>query len=212
MIARMGGNLDLTMAVSRLPSGPMFELGRKFQALLVIPNNRPSWPADGQDNGINLRSTPYAPRWQNAPVNKMQSSGISDGLRAPLPRRVGGTSRPWRANLAFSVRSHRPTTLGGRVISTPLVAASIGAILCLLHGAAISALVCVEGVILILNKAASTGAETIVFLLRLDAFSMLLVLYLLEFVPTLEAADNIEILYFLRCNRKLRSQFDITKR
>ena len=31
--ARTGGSLDLTLAVSRLPPGPMLELGRKFQAL-----------------------------------------------------------------------------------------------------------------------------------------------------------------------------------
>ena len=38
MSARMEGSLDLTIAINRLPRGPMKELGCKFQSLLIIPN------------------------------------------------------------------------------------------------------------------------------------------------------------------------------
>ena len=37
--ARTGGTLDLTIAINRLPPGPMLDLGRKFQSQLVIPNH-----------------------------------------------------------------------------------------------------------------------------------------------------------------------------
>ena len=30
--------MDLTIAINRLPPGPMLELGRKFKSLLIIPN------------------------------------------------------------------------------------------------------------------------------------------------------------------------------
>ena len=36
--ARTEGSLDLTITINRLPSGPMLELGRKVQSLLIIPN------------------------------------------------------------------------------------------------------------------------------------------------------------------------------
>ena len=36
--ARTGGSPYLTIAVNRLPPGPTLDLGRKFQALLTIPN------------------------------------------------------------------------------------------------------------------------------------------------------------------------------
>ena len=36
--ARTEGSLDLTIALNRLPPGPMLELGRKFKTLLIIPN------------------------------------------------------------------------------------------------------------------------------------------------------------------------------
>ena len=36
--ARSGGHLDLTIAISHLTPGPMQELGRHFQSLLIIPN------------------------------------------------------------------------------------------------------------------------------------------------------------------------------
>ena len=34
----MEGSIDLTIAITRLPPGPMLDLGRKFKSLLVIPN------------------------------------------------------------------------------------------------------------------------------------------------------------------------------
>ena len=37
--AREDGSLDLTLAVNRLPPGPMLDLGRQFQMLLTIPNH-----------------------------------------------------------------------------------------------------------------------------------------------------------------------------
>ena len=36
--ARAAGSLDLTVAIGRLPPGPMQELGRHLQSLLTIPN------------------------------------------------------------------------------------------------------------------------------------------------------------------------------
>ena len=36
--ARGEGSLDLTLAVNRLPPGPMLDLGHQFQTLLTIPN------------------------------------------------------------------------------------------------------------------------------------------------------------------------------
>ena len=36
--ARSSGTLDLTIAINRFPPGPMMDLGRKFNALLNIPN------------------------------------------------------------------------------------------------------------------------------------------------------------------------------
>ena len=36
--ARTEGSLDLTIAIHRLPPGPMVELGLKFKSLLIIPN------------------------------------------------------------------------------------------------------------------------------------------------------------------------------
>ena len=36
--ARTEGSLDLTITINLLPPGPMLELGRKFQSLLIIPN------------------------------------------------------------------------------------------------------------------------------------------------------------------------------
>ena len=36
--ARSGGSHDLTLAINRFPPGPMLDLGRKFHALLITPN------------------------------------------------------------------------------------------------------------------------------------------------------------------------------
>ena len=36
--ARLGGSLDLAITVSRLTPGPMWDLGRHFQSLLLVPN------------------------------------------------------------------------------------------------------------------------------------------------------------------------------
>ena len=61
--ARTGGSPDLTLAVSLLPTGPMLELGRKFQVLL-------STYVAGPGNGTKRLSAPFNPKLHAAPVNK----------------------------------------------------------------------------------------------------------------------------------------------
>ena len=58
--ARTGGSLDLTLAVSRLPPGPMLELDRKFQSLLST-YNQPT-----------LMARRWAGQWDQVAIRSLQ--------------------------------------------------------------------------------------------------------------------------------------------
>ena len=58
--ARMEGSLDLNLTVSRLPPGPMLDLGRKFQLLLTI-FNQPT-----------LMARRWAGQWDQAAILSLQ--------------------------------------------------------------------------------------------------------------------------------------------
>ena len=58
--ARAAGSLDLAVAVGRLPQGPMQELGRHLQRLLIIPN-QPS-----------LMARRWAGQWDHAAIEALQ--------------------------------------------------------------------------------------------------------------------------------------------
>ena len=57
---RTEGSLDLNLTVSRLPRGPMLELGRKFQ-LLLSTFNQPD-----------LRARRWAGQWDQAAIHSLQ--------------------------------------------------------------------------------------------------------------------------------------------
>ena len=58
--ARLGGSLDLNITVSRLPPGPMLELGRQFQ-LLLTTFNQPT-----------LMANRWAGQWDQAAIRSLQ--------------------------------------------------------------------------------------------------------------------------------------------
>ena len=58
--ARASGSLDLTVAISRLPAGPMQELGHQLQRLLTIPN-QPS-----------LMARRWSGQWDHAAIAALQ--------------------------------------------------------------------------------------------------------------------------------------------
>ena len=85
--ARSAGSLDLSIAISRLAPGPMQELGRKFQRLLIIPN-QPS-----------LMARRWSGQWDQAAIGALQPeiaraelTSHSDALPPPTPAVEGQTS------------------------------------------------------------------------------------------------------------------------
>ena len=78
--ARSGGTSDLTIAINRLPPGPMLELGRKFQSLLVIPN-QPT-----------LMARRWAGQWDQAAITALRP-GIASCTRKQLQAVLGHIGR-----------------------------------------------------------------------------------------------------------------------
>ena len=58
--ARGEGSLDLTLAVNRLPPGPMLDLGRQFHTLLTIPNHP------------TLMARRWSGQWDQAAIRELQ--------------------------------------------------------------------------------------------------------------------------------------------
>ena len=78
--ARSGGTLDLAIAISRLPPGPMLELGRKFQTLLIIPNHP------------TLMARRWAGQWDQAAITALRPE-IASCTRKQLQAVLGHIGR-----------------------------------------------------------------------------------------------------------------------
>ena len=95
--ARSGGTLDLTIAINRLPPGPMLELGRKFQTLLIIPNHP------------TLMARRWAGQWDQAAITALRPE-IASCTRKQLQAVLGHIGRVtsstatacWREFLAIA--------------------------------------------------------------------------------------------------------------
>ena len=108
-----GAALDLTIAINRLPPGPMLELGREFQSLLIIPNHP------------TLMARYWAGQWDQAAVAALRPE-IANCTRKQIKAVLGHIGRIssstatacWRVFLAMarelSPRAARPSTISGR--------------------------------------------------------------------------------------------------
>ena len=95
--ARSGGTLDLSIAINHLPPGPMLELGRKFQTLLIIPNHP------------TLMARRWAGQWDQAAISALRPE-IANCTRKQLQAVLGHIGRVtsstatacWREFLAMA--------------------------------------------------------------------------------------------------------------
>ena len=102
--ARSGGTLDLTIAINRLPPGPMLELGRKFRSLLII-HNHPT-----------LMARCWAGQWDQAAITALRPE-ISSCTRKQLQAVLGHIGRVtsstttacWRVFMALARELSPPT-------------------------------------------------------------------------------------------------------
>ena len=100
----MGGSLDLTIAVSRLPPGLMLTLGRKFQSLLTI-HNHPT-----------LMARRWTGQWDQAAITALRSD-IANCTRKQLQTVLGHIGRvtsasstaSWREFMALARELSPPT-------------------------------------------------------------------------------------------------------
>ena len=77
---RSGGISDLTIAINRLPPGPMLDLGRKFQTLLVTPNHP------------TLMARRWAGQWDQAAITALRPD-IASCTRKQLQAVLGHIGR-----------------------------------------------------------------------------------------------------------------------
>ena len=101
--ARAAGSLDLTVAIGRLPAGPMQELGRHFHRLLTIPN-QPS-----------LMARRWAGQWDHAAIAALQPA-IARCTRKQIKAVLGHIGR---ITCATTTACWRDFTLMARDLSRP---------------------------------------------------------------------------------------------
>ena len=86
---RTEGALDLTIAINRLPPGPMLELGCKFKSLLIIPNQP------------DLMARRWAGQWDHAAIEALRPE-IANCTRKQIKAILGQIGRVTSSTAAAS--------------------------------------------------------------------------------------------------------------